>query len=144
MKNYHLKLIAVAIVAGLMSCTSQPSANDNLDSADQALSAGDYESTQSACDELMHSCFDGLSVDQLCHMSVIYLKLAERAPEHDNTDMAVKCYRKALGINPDSVSIVLSSLPVEDLQYTAILHNLVRAGNTDIAAEADSIPSDFE
>lgn len=144
MKNYCLKLFMAAMAAGLISCSSSPSVTDNLEGADRALAIGDYESTQSACDELVHSSgFNDMSVDQLCHLSVMYLKLAERAPERGNTAQAVACFRKALAISPDSVSIVLSSLPVEELQFTAILRSLAKTGETDITAEADSIPFDF-
>lgn len=86
-----------------------------------------------------------MSAAQLCRLSVMFLRLSEQSREQENTAAAVECYRAANRISPDSVTLYFNDLPVEDLQYMAILRSLTSSTNaesdtTAIVNEADEIP----
>lgn len=119
----------------MVSCTTASSVDQNIDAADRSLAAGEYRSTQQLCDEIVsNNRIDTLSAAQLCRLSVMFLRLSEQSREQENTAAAVECYRAAYRTNPDSAMIYFNDLPVEDLQYMAILRSLT--SSTD--AEADS------
>ncbi len=117
------------------SCTTKSSVDQSIEAADKAIANGEYGSSQQVCDEIVGTNgLDSLSAAQLCRLSVIFLRLSEQSNEQENTAAAVECYRAANSISPDSVALYFNALPVEDLQYMAILRSLTSSTDADTTA----------
>lgn len=112
-----------ALSLALTACTGE--IHDPVTSAENDFEAGMFESAKSICDSLVSSDrLDGLSVDELCRISVLMVKLAEHGDEEANMAMATRCMQAALSRDADSVFSFVHTLPVDQQSQTVLIQQL--------------------
>ncbi|MBQ4345141.1 MAG: hypothetical protein IJC40_04490 [Muribaculaceae bacterium] len=121
-------LLLVTLLMVLVSCSENQSQDTaaSLAYAEASIAAQNYEAAQNTCDSLMQVTTD-LYATQWCHLSIIYMKLADVniSREEENTAVATRCYNKAFDINKDSAEIYYSALSPEEYAHYDMLTKLV-------------------
>lgn len=137
----HLSIIAIITLAlCVMSCGSATS--DDITVAEVAVAEADYDTAKKICDDIFAAHNDStLSVNDLCRISIVYMKLSDIADEDENTALATQCYRLAIGTSPDSARAFYHSLPIDEAQHVEVMATLEQwiDGNRDIIADPDSV-----
>lgn len=136
-------LILAAIAACLVSCGGG-TPSDPLESAEEAFNDSRFAKAQALCDSLvLGDSFSGLSVDQLCRLSLLLAKLGENgADDEANTAFAAYSLRRALTLNKDSVNIFTHSLSMDDQARFIPLTVLAAPVDTIAIFQNDSIFED--
>lgn len=101
---------------------------------------GHIESAKSICDEIIA---DGnaeqMSVDRLCRLSVLLVKLADHGDEESYIALAARSMKTALARDADSVRIFVRNLPVDQQAQTVMLQQLTDAIDRPVKDLTDSI-----
>lgn len=140
-------MLAAATVSCSHSAADGPAV---LESAELAYANGRYAGAQTLCDSLILSRgFDGLSTEQLCRLSLLFVRLAENHGNEDsNTAFAARALRAASDRSADSTAMFLSNAPVEDQArlalITAINEGLSRPFGCDSTIYYQDTDSSFE
>lgn len=139
MKNLFFKLICVLL---LSACSSGVDTSEVAE-IELMIAAKDYESAQSMCDEILEDDeLKEIGLQDLCRLSICYVKLADNQQQEDNMAKATKCYKTATEMNADSVAAFINELPIEDEQYVMLLKNLT--GSIGMPINFDDEESDIE
>lgn len=123
-----------------MSCRSATS--DDITVAEVAVDEADYNTAKQICDDIFAAHNDStLSVNDLCRISIVYMKLSDIAAEDENTALATQCYRMAVSTSPDSARAFYRNLPIDEAQHVEVMATLEQwiDGNRDIIAASDSV-----
>lgn len=122
-------LLFIFIPTLIFGCSHLNSVSEQVAAAEMAMAADDVASTQKICDNLTSTPFDksGLEAVELCRLSILYMQLDERTDSPDALNQAVKCYREAWKLNPDSAQAYFDHLPVDLDKYAMTLSNLSQA-----------------
>lgn len=114
-----LTVLALAITA----CTGE--INDPVSAAENDFEAGQFESAKTICDSLItDENLVALSIDELCRISVLMVKLAEHGEEEANMALAARCMQAAISRDADSVAIFAHNLPVDQQSQTVLIQQL--------------------
>lgn len=132
MKTYLTTLISALMLVAIMlqACgTSTPAAS--VEQAEDALANGHYEAAQTICDNLVGSPdYEKLTIDELCRLSIVYVKLGENT---DNTDAnivaAARSMQKASDRDADSTALFIDAVSVEDRARVALITAINEARN---------------
>lgn len=124
------------VSAFLQACGSSAPATA-LSRAEDAVADGMYGVAQSICDDLSASAeFDRLSVDELCRLSLVYVKLGENTDNADaNIIAAARSLQAAAERDADSTALFLDAVPVEDRARMAIISAINEAHNTPLLGD---------
>ncbi|MDE6464923.1 MAG: hypothetical protein K2L16_09895 [Muribaculaceae bacterium] len=145
MKNI---LTTILIAAALTACTDAGKTPvSELGRAQEAYEEGRYARSQAICDSLIiGSEFSDLNVDELCRLSMLFMRLGENAGDEEvNTALATRCLSAAFMRDSDSTATVIRLMPSEDRARIMILSALNdasqrAAGPDSLVIPADSIP----
>lgn len=126
MKKIVTGLTAVCVAALLSGACGDTDCNqDPLTRAESCLDEGRYNAAQSLCDSLIiGDCFGRMSAEDLCRLSVLFVKLSEQANEGANYASAARSMQAAVRRNADSVEIFIENLPVDERSQTLVLRQL--------------------
>ena len=121
MKNVIILLLSVLALSscggGANTCT--------VAQVEEMMALSNFQSAQKMCDKIIEEKnLEDIPVVELCQLSLAYVKLSEHMNEVENMAKATKCYHVASSINADSVSVYISGLPIEEIQYTEMLRRL--------------------
>lgn len=131
-------IILTLTLALLAACSG--GIENTVDRAENDFINKRYEASQTICHNLAGSEeFDALSVNDLCRLSTLLVRLAEHSDEESNMALAAHCMQSAIDRSPDSVLIYLRSQPVDRLSETILLQQLSRAAD----AYGDSVICDM-
>lgn len=110
-------IIALLAPLSLLAACGSPAdaAADQLASADEAVSVGDYSQAQEILDDLVKKGYKGLSEDNLGRMAVLLMHLSEHSRSDENIAEATECYRAAAALSADSLHAFTSTLTPEEL-----------------------------
>ena len=121
MKNIVILLLSIF---ALSSCGGGIDTNA-VAQVEELMAQNSYESAQKLCDNITDvENLEEIPVMDLCHLSLVYVKLSEQMNEVENMAKATKCYHAASLMSADSVEAYISELPVEDIQYAEMLRRL--------------------
>lgn len=137
MNLQHLFLPAVTALA-LSACTpSTETASGALERAEASFQAGRYAGAQRIVDSLMlNTSLDSMSVDRLCRLSLLLMRLGEKAGEEQgNTAFAARALNAAIERDSDSTVSIMNAVDVDDRARAMIVVALSNASRHD----ADSI-----
>lgn len=144
---------AIAGLATLLlsACTSHSgTVEQELQTAETALTAGQMQTARSAADHLTQTADSAeLTASMLARLSMVYIRLAEHPDYTDMAVSAVNCYRKAFELNPDSAKVYFDNLDPEQTPTAAFLYHMVSSGDADYdigdyPTDTDSIPEIHE
>lgn len=125
MNRLRKSLCALFSVIMLSSCGGI--GGDSVEAAEEEYASGHIEAAQAICDSLvLGSDFAGLSVNELCRLSVLTSRLAEHDNEDVNMALAAKCMQAAMLQNADSVLAFVHSLPADEQSRTLFVRQLTR------------------
>lgn len=126
-------LLPVAAVMLLMcACTGGGGFDEEIQSAEMALAAGDMRVARSVADHLLQGPDStGLSASRLARLSMVYIRLAEHPDYTEMAANAVNCYRKAYELNPDSARAYYDNLDPEQVPTAEFLYHLVSSGDAE-------------
>lgn len=120
-----MTLVGLGLCAAtiLQACGGGAPGRDPLGEAESEFNAGNYASAQQLCDSLLlGESLTALSVDQLCRLTLLFMRLGDSAGDIDaNTAFAARTLKAAVDRNADSTLIFLNSIPLEDKARLAIL-----------------------
>lgn len=141
----NIRRIAIGLTAAIATACSGSDASridSYLREADMAVADGDMTAATSIAEKLSGDHMDALTTRQLCHLSLLYMQMADSANQSENIAGAAECYRRAFDTAPDSARYYYSHLSPEHTARTHMLATI--AGSIDSAAsgesEADTIP----
>ena len=79
-------VVAISMIAGTFAaCSDSHSDRDPVTRAETFLDEGRYNAAQSLCDSLIiGDSYCNLSVDDLCRLSLVFVRLSEQADEEAN------------------------------------------------------------
>ena len=134
------------IAAGCSNSQSTPA--DTLHDAEEAFAHRQFSKAQHILSSLADSPdFNAMSVDELCRMSLLCMRLGEAQPDSDEADIALaaRVYITALRRNSDSAVAFINAVDIDDRGRAAILRALAAANHPDSLAfvvdeYTDSIP----
>lgn len=119
----RIRSIIIALSLLLTACSGLES--KSVETAENDLSEGNFESARLTCLSLSSDeNIDGLSVDQLCRISMLMVKLAEHGEEEDCMAAATRCMKTALTRDTDSVFSFIHTLPVDEQSQTMLIQQL--------------------
>ncbi len=119
-----ITFLTIAITLLLASCCKDTTA-EKITAAEVAIQSADYESAQEIVTEITSAdSISKLGCENLCRLSIIYMRLSEHQDEEENVASATNCYHHAVELNPDSASVYFSNLPLEDERYVSVLSEL--------------------
>ncbi len=115
-KHLYLLSFLFAALLWLTACGSAAdAASDQLQTADEAMAAGEYTQAQTIVDNLVAKGYKGLSEDNLGRMAVLLMRLSEHSDNDENIAVATECYREAAALSADSLHAFTSTLTPEEL-----------------------------
>lgn len=112
-----LPFIILVIVLGqfVSSCTGGVASEAALLSdAEQEYLQGRYTAAQKLADSISAGDMNSLSVEDLCRLSLLYVRLGERSDEESNMAGATRALDAAAMRDNDSTMAFIESLSVED------------------------------
>lgn len=113
-------LTAILLLAACVGRLSDPVAE-----AEYEYSVGDVDAARSICENLLAGTrADSLSVDNLCRLSVLMVKLAEHGDEEASMVAAARCMQTAISRDSDSVAAFVRALPVDEQAQTVLIQQL--------------------
>ncbi|MCM1067382.1 MAG: hypothetical protein NC418_07410 [Muribaculaceae bacterium] len=145
-----MKRFTIYLAAGILMCAAAIQACSHPDSklpplarAEQAYADSRYSQAQLLCDSLILSPqYSELSVDELCRLSLLFMRLGDSAGDIDaNTAFAARTLKSAIERDADSTLLFLNTVPVEDQARVAILTAINEAH--DAPAITDTITYDY-
>ncbi len=119
-KHLYLLSFLFAALLWLTACGSAAdAASDQLQTADEAMAAGEYTQAQTIVDNLVAKGYKGLSEDNLGRMAVLLMRLSEHSDNDENIAVATECYfflvkRIATGID-NPVDLTAEEFTYEDM-----------------------------
>lgn len=130
-------VVAISVIAGTFAaCSDSHSDRDPVARAETFLDEGRYNAAQSLCDSLIiGDSYCNLSVDDLCRLSLVFVRLSEQANEEANYAFAAKSMQAAVRRDADSVEVFIENLPVDERSQTLVLRQL--SNQLDNAAQQD-------
>lgn len=118
MKTRYLAAVLLTMCC-IMAAVSCSDASNNVDTglsmAEDCLDKGDYAGASQHVADVMHS-GDTASMqwDDYCRACVVYAVCADRDIDADNNlAAALRCYGKAMDLQPDSTGVYMGRLPME-------------------------------
>lgn len=132
------KLFIIFSVTAFFACSTNNVSNDILDQAENACAAGRYSKASEFADSIMSSRnLDNLSVDQLCRLSLVFMRLSENTTEIEtNAANAARCLKHALDRESDSTRIFLNHVPVDDQARVALMLAISEAHDAPIDTDS--------
>lgn len=120
------KLTAITIIAlAAASCRGLDYGGDPITRAEALYLDERYDQVQAACDSLVTPArIQSLSVDQLCRLTLLFIKLADHSAEDDNIAMATRCYRDANERSADSVVAFLQTCTLDQQSQLVLLSRI--------------------
>ncbi len=123
LKHFYFFLILLMIC--MLACTpSRPA--DDLSVAEAALEHHNYGVALDICQQTASGDVDKLSVNDLCRLSLLFMKLSDLKDLEDNAVVATDFYRKAFALNEDSAKVFYDNIPIEDARYVELMSQLQR------------------
>ena len=105
-KHLYLLSFLFAALLWLTACGSAAdAASDQLQTADEAMAAGEYTQAQTIVDNLVAKGYKGLSEDNLGRMAVLLMRLSEHSDNDENI----------AALSADSLHAFTSTLTPEEL-----------------------------
>lgn len=139
-------LLVILFVVVLAACSD--SQKLTVDMAEADYMERHYDSARDICNELVNGDnFDRLSIDQLCRLSVLLVKLSDCNDEDSDIALAAKCMQEAMNRNADSVRFYVEAMPVDERSQSVLIQQLITAIESPVDPatlyqHADSIPND--
>lgn len=129
MKTKIFATVAIAaslVILVLVSCGQSHSVATRLTSAEEALSEGDISLAREACDKLLADSAE-MTAEELGRMSILYMRLSDKADDLGAVNAAADCFRRAFERNHDAATEFYRSQSVDNDRYIMILSSIVRS-----------------
>ncbi len=124
-------LIFSVLTLALVSCSGQPSIEDELRNAEAAIAVGNIKTASSVAAHITGSDnISRLSSSQFARLSLIYMQLADSIDREDNVGQAADFYRRAYMADSDSATAFYTGLDAEKMQYANMLRSLASPRDT--------------
>lgn len=142
----HLLWAALTLVAAACTSGRSDSGTSGIERAEHAFESGRYARSQAIADSLvLGTSFGRLNVDELCRLSMLFMRLGEQnGDEGATTAMATRCLSAAFARDSDSTVAVIRDMPSEDrgraMLLTALNEQAVTASADSLVIPPDSIP----
>lgn len=118
-------LLFLFIITIILPACSTKSGDDSINDIEHLIELQDFNSAQKLCENITkEKSLDEITLNNLCRLSVAYMKLSEQINHEENIAMATKCYHIATDINPDSVAHYFSELSIEEAHHEIMLKTL--------------------
>lgn len=123
--NFLKLTVITAVTAAATSCGGIGQTGDPVTRAEALYEDGRYAEVQTMCDSLVTPArINSLSVDQLCRLTLMFIKLADYSAEDDNIAMATRCFRDAGERSADSVSAFFQKCPLDQQSQLLLLSRI--------------------
>lgn len=134
-----IMLLAISVL--LLAACSGVGESDKISHAELSIMEGDYTEAQDVCDNLLKNRpMNAFTVNELCRLSIVYMRLSENHNADDNVATAIQCYRTAMRLDPDSVVSYFMNVPIEDVQYEATLKSIAKSLDCPVGSIGCEIP----
>lgn len=118
-------LLFLFIISLMLPACSTKSENSSINDIEHLIELQDFNSAQKLCDNItIEDSLDEITINNLCRLSVVYMKLSEQINHEENIAMATKCYHIATDIDSDSVAYYFSEFSIEDAHHEIMLKTL--------------------
>lgn len=118
-------LLFLFITILIFPACSTKSDDSSINNIEYLIEQQDFNSAQKLCNNItQEKSLDEITLNNLCRLSVAYMKLSEYINHEENIAMATKCYHIANDINSDSVTHYFSELSIEDTHHEIMLKTL--------------------
>lgn len=138
MKFLPALFLTLITAAGLAACATHDTAPQSpVDIAEEAFAAHRYAKAQQIVDTItLGSAADYMSVDELCRVSLLFMRLAEVQPDIDEANIAnaARAYTAAVARDSDSAVIVMSNVDIDDRGRAALVRAIAAAQHPDSLA----------
>jgi len=133
------------LLLGITACRSNGNTAIEIAAAEQAIAECDYALARSICETITTDSTTTLNVDELCRLSLIYMKMSDIEDSDINTAAATQCYRNALKIDKDSARLFYDNVPIDEARHVEIMSQLDRilSSSRDIYIDDDSINAEL-
>ncbi len=123
------KLTTIAVIAAAaMACGVPDHTGDPVIRAEALYEDGRYEEARTICDSLVTpGRIANLSVDRLCRLTLMFIKLADYSAEDDNIAMATRCFRDVGERSPDSVSAFFRKCTLDQQSQLLLLSRILQS-----------------
>lgn len=112
----------------LISAACGDVGGNSVDMAERDFAEHRYASARQICDSLiLGESFPTLSVNDLCRLSVLMVKLADHSDEEANFALAAKCMQLAMERDADSVADFVQTLPIDEQSQSVLIQQLTTA-----------------
>ncbi|MCM1449371.1 MAG: hypothetical protein NC082_03440 [Clostridiales bacterium] len=142
----HATLVAAVMLCAVAGgCRDTYSASDNITTAEHAINIKDYDLARSICETFNTDSTTALTINDLCRLSIIYMKLSDVENTEINTATATQCYRSAMKADSDSATLYYDNLPIDEARHVEIMSQIDRIlnGATNRYIDEDSIKNDY-
>lgn len=132
MKFLPVLFLTLITAAGLAACATHDTAPQSpVDIAEEAFAAHRYAKAQQIVDTITLG-----SVDELCRVSLLFMRLAEVQPDIDEANIAnaARAYTAAVARDSDSAVIVMSNVDIDDRGRAALVRAIAAAQHPDSLA----------
>lgn len=138
-------LTLAAMCMAITGCRNPYTPADDIATAEQALNIQDYELARSICETFTTDSTTGLTVTDLCRLSIIYMKLSDVENTEINTATATQCYRNAMKADSDSATLYYNSLSIDEARHVEIMSQIDRIlnGSSNYYIDQDSVTMDY-
>lgn len=138
--NFLKTFAFVAVTAAMMTACGRKT-DISVSAAEDQYDSGRYAVAQTMCDSLiLGEDFDALTVDELCRLSMLASRLADRSDEEANMALAARCMQAAIDREPDSVLLFVQSLTLDDQPRSLFIRQLTHTVDPSaLVEEPDSI-----
>lgn len=109
-----------------MVACSQSRPSDDITMAEKAIEHHDYGMALDLCQQVSQDSSQSLGVNDLCRLSILYMKLSDLKDLEDNAIVATDYFRKAMTACEDSARAFYDQIPIDDARYVELMIQLRR------------------
>lgn len=137
-------LILAAMSVLLVCCRNEPkNTHDDITSGYELIERKDIDGARRACDKIMseQSNLDDKDCATLCHLSLLYMHIADYSGDGEDEALATTCFREAFQTDSTLAAEFYANLSTDEAAYGMLLASIARGldHEEDIAADSLSV-----
>jgi len=121
-----ITFVFILVICASAGCSSRSDTATRLSGMEDYIDLNNLESAETLRAGLVKDT-TRLSAEELAHLAIMSMKLAEHADNNSVIGDAIKCLRRGMRIDPKSVQAYLKTVSIENERYVRLLCNIINS-----------------
>lgn len=121
-----ITFVFILVICASAGCSNRSDTTTRLSGMEDYIDINNLESAETLRAGLVKDTMR-LSAEELAHLAIMSMKLAEHADNNSVIGDAIKCLRRGMRIDPKSVQAYLKTVSIENERYVRLLCNIINS-----------------